>query len=243
MRVRWLCTLFVVLLVGALTMSKQPARRIKEVMQIDPLSLRVLADPIRSFVFSSVVSEAKTAKRLALEIGCPVTRLYYHLKQLEGEGLIFVEKTQRVVGLVEKHYRAVAKQLLLQRTRFAPGGKIDRRRSDSLLSFVFDQARLEVGERIADGRIDLLQRPPTVDSLLATRTVVRLDKKQAAELYSRLMNIYFELEGPIGKSNTEGKFYSVSFVLYPNSNERDSNDARGSSNAPQKTTGSSRNRK
>ena len=130
-------------------------RQIKDVQRIDPALLRVLADPVRSFLVYSLVTEAKTAKTLAAELGCPTTRLYYHLQQLEKHDLVFVERTRMVSGILEKHYRASARDLLLDKQAFLEGGKLDRRRSEALLSFVFDQTRVEIGRGLADGRIIL----------------------------------------------------------------------------------------
>ena len=89
--------------------ERTPRQRIQDQVRIDPALLRVLADPIRSFIVYSLVPEAKTAKTLAAELGCPVTRLYYHLQQLEKHGLVFVERTRLVSGIREKHYSANAR--------------------------------------------------------------------------------------------------------------------------------------
>ncbi len=191
-------------------------RQIKDVQRIDPALLRVLADPVRSFLVYSLVTQAKTAKTLAAELGCPTTRLYYHLQQLEKHDLVFVERTRMVSGIVEKHYRASARDLLLDKQAFLEGGKLDRRRSEALLSFVFDQTRVEIGRGLADGRIDIGRRAPEPEALIAYRNVLKLSPEQAERLYSRLHAFWMEYEQIAKQPAADGRFYAFTVALYPN---------------------------
>ena len=131
--------------------ARTPPQVIQDQARIDPALLRVLADPLRSFIVYSVTPEAKTAKTLAAEMGCPTTRLYYHLRQLEKHGLVFVERTRLVSGIVEKHYRAVARDIRLDSAAFGTSAQPDRRRTEALLGFVFDQTRVEISRGIEAG--------------------------------------------------------------------------------------------
>lgn len=191
-------------------------RQIKDVQRIDPALLRVLADPVRSFLVYSLVTEAKTAKTLAAELGCPTTRLYYHLQQLEKHDLVFVERTRMVSGILEKHYRASARDLLLDKQAFLEDGKLDRRRSEALLSFVFDQTRVEIGRGLADGRIDISRRAPEPEALIAYRNVLKLSPEQAQRLYSRLHAFWMEYEQIAKQPAADGRFYAFTVALYPN---------------------------
>ena len=191
-------------------------RQIKDVQRIDPALLRVLADPVRSFLVYSLVTEAKTAKTLAAELGCPTTRLYYHLQQLEKHDLVFVERTRMVSGILEKHYRASARDLLLDKQAFLEDGKLDRRRSEALLSFVFDQTRVEIGRGLADGRIDISRRAPEPEALIAYRNVLKLSPEQARRLYSRLHAFWMEYEQIAKQPAADGRFYAFTVALYPN---------------------------
>ena len=198
-------------------MSPAPAQRqILDQKRIDPVLLRVLADPVRSFLVYSLVPEPKTAKVLAAELGCPVTRLYYHLQQLEKHGLIFVEKTRLVSGIREKHYRAVARDLLLDKQAFIEGDSLDPQRSDALLGFVFDQTRVEIDRGLADGRIDIRKRAPEVGALVAYRNVLKLSGEQAARLYARLQDFWLEYDEIAKHPASDGQFYAFAVALYPN---------------------------
>jgi DNA-binding transcriptional ArsR family regulator len=195
---------------------RSPRQQISDRMRIDPALLRVLADPIRSFIVYSLVSAAKTAKVLATEMGCPPTRLYYHLQQLEKHGLVFVERTRLVSGIREKHYRSAARDFLLDKGAFGDGKSPDAGRVEALLGFVFDQTRLEIGRGLADGRIDIRLRGPELNSLMAYRNVLKLSTEQAERLYSRLHAFWMEYEAIAKQPADHGQFYAFAVALYPN---------------------------
>ena len=195
---------------------RNPRQQIAEQMRIDPALLRVLVDPIRSFIVYSLVSAAKTAKVLAAEMACPPTRLYYHLQQLEKHGLVFVERTRLVSGIREKHYRSAAREFLLDKGAFSDGKSLNSTRVEALLGFVFDQSRLEISRGLADGRIDIRLRGPELNSLMAYRNVLKLSTEQAARLYSRLHAFWMEYEDIAKQPADDGQFYAFAVALYPN---------------------------
>lgn len=197
-------------------MVSTPSRSIQERKSLDPQLLRVLADPIRSFVVYSVIPEAKTVKQLAHELGCPVTRLYYHIKQLEKHDLIFVESSRVVSGIEERHYRAAARELCLDRAAFGPDTNRDRSRSEALLAFVFDQSRLEIARGLEQGQIDVTRPATEAGALLAYRNVLKLSPEQAEGLYRRLYDFWMEYEAVAKQPAENGSFYAFAVTLYPN---------------------------
>ncbi len=198
-------------------MSKQ---QIQDQMVIEPALLRVLADPMRSFIVYSLVGEAKTTRQLAGELGCPPTRLYYHLQQLEKHDLVFVERTRLVSGIVEKHYRAAARELRLERSGMGAGdggdSRSERERREALLGFVFDQSRVEIARGLQDGRIDTARKAPQVGALMAYRNVLKLSPEQAERLYQRLHAFWQEYDVIAKEPAAEGSFYALAVALYPN---------------------------
>ena len=191
-------------------------RRIKERMSLDPALLRVLADPVRSFVVYSLVPEAKTVKQLAAELGCPPTRLYYHVQQLERHGLVFVQRSRLVSGIQERHYRAAARDFVLDRDALGSGSAPGRERSEALLAFVFDQTRLEIARGLEQGSIDVQRTAPVPGSLMAYRNVLKLDRTQAERLYRRLHAFWMEYEAIAKQPAEDGDFYAFAVALYPN---------------------------
>jgi hypothetical protein len=196
--------------------EKRSKQQIQEVMLLDPVKLKVLSEPLRSFVVYSLVPQAKTAKELSTELGCPATRVYYHLQQLEKHELIFVESTRVVSGIIERHYRASARELRLDRQSFRAGEGVDSSRADALLAFVFDQTRQEIQRQLETGQLDPLLRAPTPGALIAYRTVLRLSTEQAARLYQRLYDFWIEYEAIAKAPSPDGQFYAFTVALYPN---------------------------
>lgn len=196
--------------------ERRTRQQIQDQVRIDPALLRVLADPVRSFIVYSVMPQAKTAKTLAAEMGCPPTRLYYHLQQLVKHGLVFVERTRLVSGILEKHYRAVARDLRLDAGAFGTGQKPDRRRTEALLGFVFDQTRVEVSRGIEAGQLDFRRTAPTPGALMAYRNVLKLSPEQAQRLYARLHAFWREYDEIAKQPAADGDFYAFVVALYPN---------------------------
>jgi DNA-binding transcriptional ArsR family regulator len=77
-----------------------------QVQVADPETLKVIADPLRLELLS-LLGEPRTAKELAISLGVPTTRLYYHLRMLERHGLVKVVSTRLVSGIEEKTYRSL----------------------------------------------------------------------------------------------------------------------------------------
>jgi hypothetical protein len=202
--------------------ERESQTSIRDRAPLDPSKLRVLSDPLRSFVVYSLVPQAKTVKQLAAELGCPPTRLYYHMQQLEKHGLVFVEDTRIVSGIVEKHYRAVARELQLDRRAFTARGMTDRSRVEALLGFVFDQTRVEIQRQIDGGTLDLGKTAPEPGSLMAYRNVLKLDAEHAAQLYARLKALWDEYDALAKAPDADGRFYAFTVALYPNALAMDS---------------------
>lgn len=196
--------------------AKGRRRNIVDSAPLDPAKLRVLADPVRSFVVYSLVPRAKTVKELAAELDCPPTRLYHHLQQLEKHGLVFVERTRLVSGITEKHYRAVARDWVLERTGLDVRGPGGAARLESLLAFVFDQSRLEIRRQVELGAIELERRAPQRGALMAVRNVLKLNDARADRLYRRLHEFWQEYEAAAKEPDEDGRFYAFAVTLYPN---------------------------
>jgi DNA-binding transcriptional ArsR family regulator len=78
----------------------------------DAKTLKALSDPLRLAILNLLMYrtsgplKALTVKELAAELGQPQTKLYRHVKQLQGAGLIEVAETRVVSGNVEHRYRS-----------------------------------------------------------------------------------------------------------------------------------------
>ena len=168
--------------------------RIQEQRLIGPAELKLLADPTREYLVNATVTQARTVAEIAAELGCPPTRLYYHVQRLQKAGLLFVERQRVVQGIVEKHYRAAARVLRLDRTEFGRAQGQRDPRVEAILEHVLARAGDEIRAGVATGCIDLGVRPPDPAALLCYRAVLRLDANEARALSSRLGELYAEAE-------------------------------------------------
>ncbi len=182
---------------------------------ISPQDLKLLAEPTREFIFNALVPEPRTATELGELLGCPTTRLYHHLNLLEKHGLIMVVAQRMVSGIVERRYRAVAQRLRLDRNAFGaelPGNE----RLQTILGYVFDQARGDVEKSHAAGLIDLALKPPDPRALMAYRHVLKLSAADRDRLIDQLHRLYEEYEKLSQDSVPEqGEFVGLVLAAYP----------------------------
>lgn len=182
---------------------------------ISPRELKLLAEPTREFIYNALVTAARTATELALLMDCPTTRLYHHLKLLEKHALIVVVGERLVSGIVERRYRAVARRLRLDRSAFGSEAPSDER-LETVLEYVFDQARSDIARSHAAGHIDLAVRPPAAGALMAFRQVLKLSPDDHARLVAELHALYETYERLSQQLPPEhGEFVGLVLAAYP----------------------------
>jgi DNA-binding transcriptional ArsR family regulator len=76
-----------------------------------PQQLKALADPLRSTLLELLLERAATVGELADAVGRPKSTVAYHVKQLEGAGLLRVVRTRRIRAVDERFYGRVARTL------------------------------------------------------------------------------------------------------------------------------------
>lgn len=78
----------------------------------DPRQLKALGDPTRTSLLALLLERAATTSQLAEALGKPKGTVGYHLKVLEGAGMIRVVRTARVRALTEKYYGRVGRTIV-----------------------------------------------------------------------------------------------------------------------------------
>ncbi|WP_051351016.1 ArsR/SmtB family transcription factor [Sulfobacillus thermosulfidooxidans] len=71
-------------------------------------TLRILSDPLRMQILGYLIAHEYTGKQIADLMTMAPSKIHYHLKELEDKGLVTVVRTQEKNGIVQKFYRAVA---------------------------------------------------------------------------------------------------------------------------------------
>jgi DNA-binding transcriptional ArsR family regulator len=83
--------------------------------------LRALADELRVRIFRVLTQRPLTATQLGDELGIAAPKAHYHVRELERVGLVRLVETRERGGILEKYFRAVARDVqishaLLRRT-------------------------------------------------------------------------------------------------------------------------------
>ncbi|HWA83307.1 MAG TPA: winged helix-turn-helix domain-containing protein [Fimbriimonadaceae bacterium] len=74
----------------------------------DLAQVKAMADPIRMRILHELAREPMTAMQLARVLNEKTTKIYHHVEALEHAGLIVLAETRQNRGFVEKRYRAIA---------------------------------------------------------------------------------------------------------------------------------------
>ena len=77
--------------------------------------VRALANPERVRILALVIERPGTAKQVADWLGATRGRTHYHLKELEKAGLVEIVAKVENAGVIEKYYRAVARNFYMAR--------------------------------------------------------------------------------------------------------------------------------
>jgi DNA-binding transcriptional ArsR family regulator len=77
--------------------------------------VKALTDPLRLRVLEVFIRQQVTTKQAATLLGETATKLYHHVQILEDAGLIRLVETRKNRGTVEKYYRAVAEDFVVDR--------------------------------------------------------------------------------------------------------------------------------
>ncbi len=73
--------------------------------------LRTVADPLRIRIFEALAQRPMTATQVGEELQIAAPKAHYHVRELERIGLARLVETRERGGILEKYYRAVARNL------------------------------------------------------------------------------------------------------------------------------------
>lgn len=79
-----------------------------------PAQLKALADDTRRTILDLLLDRAATTTHLAEALDKPKGTVGYHLKVLEGAGMIRIVRTAQVRAMTEKYYGRVARTILIK---------------------------------------------------------------------------------------------------------------------------------
>ena len=92
---------------------------IPETYQLETIEqMRALAEELRIRIIEALGQQALTSKQLALLLGEAPAKVHYHLHELEKVGLVNLVDIREKGNMLEKYYRAVAKNISASETFF-----------------------------------------------------------------------------------------------------------------------------
>ena len=174
------------------TQPNRPPLGVRLIDDVD--TLKALADPLRTAILRVTMDRTQspqprswTAKELAVELGEPQTKLYRHIKQLEQCGLLRVEGTRLVSGIVEQRYVAAQTDIEIGRDFLDRNATSDDKAD--LFAAGMDAYRRELLAAVRSGKVDL-QAQSTTDASYRRPVLayadLRLPAHRAAEFRDRL---------------------------------------------------------
>jgi DNA-binding transcriptional ArsR family regulator len=166
-------------------------------------TLRVLADPLRLAILRVVMKDAQvrprllSVKEIAEELGEPQTKLYRHIKQLEGVGVIRDADTRVVSGIIEHRYAPGQRELRIDGGMLGAMAEED---GGTAVAAVFDSFRDEFVRLIRRGEVRLWPSADEGDrdddftrSRLASLSS-KIPASRAADFHRRLGEVLREFE-------------------------------------------------
>jgi len=208
--------------------------QIQETITVDNLEvLKVLSDPTRLEIMKHIGAENRrdhlcTVKQLAKLMDVSPTKLYYHIKLLEEQGLLIVGDTRVVSGIIEKQYQVVAHSITLSQSALSThDGPIDKALED-----VFNSIEQIVGNSITNVRTSLFTiyeeeraakegGPPARKQVAMTisRDDLLLTSEQAIAFEKRLAELRAEFDKfsdqNIKAVNEEMLYYEATLMFVP----------------------------
>lgn len=189
---------------------------LSETHEIEDLdTLRVLADPLRVHIVEILVPEPLPVKQIAQRLGLSPSKLYYHVNQLEEHGLIQVVDTRMVSGIVEKHYRAVAKHFKVKHELMSTASEEGRASVHTAITAAIDSTRDDILRSLEARQFEAEQGAPAHPrKAFVVRHRKRLSEADADEYRRRLNELADEFDGA-PETDPDGQSFGLLIAYYP----------------------------
>jgi DNA-binding transcriptional ArsR family regulator len=178
----------------------------------DPEALQVLGHPLRVQILEAL-REPASAAAVARRIGQSRQKVNYHLKELEGAGLVGPVEERRVGNFVESVYQAVARSFLVS----PEVAWADPRRLETLRQQHSLQTLVVLGERLQRDAAVLVDRAAFEGEEIASASVEAQIRLASKDERTQFLKDYFkamtELIERYGKKR--GEPYRVLLAAYP----------------------------
>jgi len=181
-------------------------------------TLRVLSDPLRLQILEALDNEPQTANQVAKKLGLPVSRLYYHLNQLESIDLIEVVETRIVNNMIEKLYWLTAEEIDIDKNLFDFSSAEGHENLSNFILTSLESTRTKIMRSIQALKT---KREKGVDSVPHDMVIVNVTKRIKEETYQSFVERLKALIKEFGELNEEsvdekgGNYFSLNCYAFP----------------------------
>ncbi len=184
-------------------------------------TLKVISDPLRVKILDLVslanqAGDLRTVRQIAEQMDIAPHKLYYHINLLEKHGLLLVAETNVVSGIIEKHYRVQARQLVVDRDLFRTELTADERTEAAfaLLDGVYEAARDDLEQALS---LRERQASPGIGGRSGhiSRDLARISQSQAEAFYEKLMDLIEAFGQSEPEPGSEERVFSLSVIMLP----------------------------
>ena len=185
---------------------KRPDRDRQALVTVE--RMKAMADPLRMRFLLELGQGPRTVKEVAEALEVPPTRLYYHLRILEQNGLVEVANRRMVSGIEERSYRAVTEHWTVSATVAASALY-----ETGALRALFDVVRAEI-EVALQGTPDLPLEDPASPLKAIAISEFALAPSELPNLmrdFERFLSRYAEP----ADEHPERERYHFFYTLYP----------------------------
>ncbi len=180
----------------------------------NPEQVKVMAHPLRMKLIEAFSHKPMTAKQAAQMLGQKPTKLYHHVDALERVGLIKLVKTQKKRGTLEKYYRTVAQNFIVDRRIFQSKaeGKEALGKLQATVGAMFDETLSEINQSMTQRLIKPGQKSKSRQAIFA-RTRIKTTHAQAEKLRKKIDNLIKQCCA--GKRKKGEAEYGLTLAFYP----------------------------
>lgn len=150
--------------------------------------IKAFSDPYRLKIIEYMgnCGRAKTVKEIADALNETPAKVHYHMKKLEKSGIVEIEYTKEINGIIAKYYRLSANNYTIENSALkGPASGVIKGQTARLISLMYDSSKSVIINKInSDESIN-----PNASQI--SSATVYLNKEEAAEL-KKYLSSFFE---------------------------------------------------
>jgi DNA-binding transcriptional ArsR family regulator len=179
--------------------------------------LKIMADPLRSQILETLMSEKHTVKQVADKLGLAPSKLYYHFNLLEQHGLIEVVETRMVANMVEKHFKATFSEFEVDSNILSTTTEEGKEIVNTLINSTIDTTKDDILRSVQARYFQLEQGAPADPrTLILNRLTGNISNARVGEFVERIQQIFKDFDAAdAGPGTPDAKPYAMMIAFYP----------------------------